>query len=293
MDDSFHTNGGGCNGWFLAARSLARQAAPMPPRSLVVICACCLTASVVFAADTAPISLDPDNPHYFLFRGKPTVLVGSTEHYGAVLNDRFDDVKYLDTLRRDGLNLTRTFSGTYHEVPGSFGIEGNTLSPDPAHYLAPWARSDEAGAADGGKKFDLNRWNEDYFKRLHDFVRAASDRGIVVEYVLFCPFYEQRLWDVDPMKANNNVNGIGDVQREKVYTLDNAGLLAIQDAFVRKAVTELKDAPNVYFEICNEPYFGGVTLDWQRHLAQTIADAEKDLPARHLIAQNIANGSAK
>src|SRR5437588_301642 len=33
-----------------------------------------------------PIKLHPDNPHYFLFRGKPAILIGSTEHYGAVLN---------------------------------------------------------------------------------------------------------------------------------------------------------------------------------------------------------------
>ena len=62
---------------------------------------------------------------------------------------------------------------------------------------------------------------------------------------------------------------------------------------MRKAVAELKDFDNLYFEICNEPYFGGVALDWQARIAATIADAEKDLPHKHLIAQNIANGSAK
>src|SRR5262249_25684699 len=41
--------------------------------------------------------------------------------------------------------------------------------------------------------------------------------------------------------------------------------------------------------ICNEPYFGGVTLDWQRHIAATITKEESSLKARHLISQNIAN----
>src|SRR5262249_784924 len=72
------------------------------------------------AADQ-PISLHPENPHYLLFRGKPTVLVTSGEHYGAVLNLDFDYLKYLDELKSCGLNLTRTFSGTYHELPSSFG----------------------------------------------------------------------------------------------------------------------------------------------------------------------------
>jgi len=32
------------------------------------------------------ICLHPDNPHYFLFRGKPVVIISSAEHYGAVIN---------------------------------------------------------------------------------------------------------------------------------------------------------------------------------------------------------------
>jgi hypothetical protein len=58
---------------------------------------------------------------------------------------------------------------------------------------------------------------------------------------------------------------------------------------VVKIVEELKGFDNLYYEICNEPYFGGVTLEWQAHIAETIADAEADLGVRHLIAQNIAN----
>jgi hypothetical protein len=33
-----------------------------------------------------PLSLCPENGHYFFWRGKPTILVTSGEHYGAVLN---------------------------------------------------------------------------------------------------------------------------------------------------------------------------------------------------------------
>jgi hypothetical protein len=62
---------------------------------------------------------------------------------------------------------------------------------------------------------------------------------------------------------------------------------------VRKLATELKDFDNLYYEICNEPYFGGVTLPWQGHIADTIAEAERPLGVRHLISQNIANFRAK
>ncbi len=241
----------------------------------------------------APISLHPENPHDFLFRGKPTVLITSTEHYGAVLNGNFDAIPYLDELRARELNLTRTFSGTYREVPGSFRIEKNTLAPTADAYIAPWPRIKAPGAADGGNRFDLDRWNDAYFDRLKAFVSAASERGIVVEYVLFCPFYEEALWNVNPMNARNNVNGVGNIPRNEAYTGKHRDLQEKQEAFVRKAVRELNAFDNLYFEICNEPYFGGVTLEWQARIASVIVDTEKSLPNQHLIAQNIANGKAK
>jgi hypothetical protein len=245
-------------------------------------------------AAAAPLALHPDNPHYFLWRGRPTVLIGSGEHYGAVLNLDFDYRKYLDTLARDGLNHTRTFSGVYCEPPGAFNIARNTLAPAPGRLICPWARSDQPGYRNGGNKFDLSRWDPAYFVRLKDFVRHAAQRGVVVELNLFCPFYEEEMWLLSPMHASNNVNGVGAVARTNVYTLDrHGGLLPFQEALVRKLVTELKDFDNVYFEVCNEPYFGGVTMAWQHRMVEVIVETEKALGVRHLISLNVANGSAK
>jgi hypothetical protein len=190
-----------------------------------------LTASIAFAQ---PLRLHPENPHYFLFAGQPAVLVTSGEHYGAVLNRDFDYGRYLDTLRADHLNLTRTFSGSYREVSGNFEIAANTLAPAPGKFMAPW------GQRDG--KFDLTKWDEAYFARLKDFVAYAGRCGVV-------------------------------------------------DAMVRKIVSELRGFDNLYYEICNEPYFQGVTLAWQEHIAAVIAQTEAGSAKKHLIAQNWANGS--
>jgi hypothetical protein len=243
--------------------------------------------------DARALALHPDNPHYFLFRGKPTVLVTSGEHYGAVLNLDFDFARYLDQLRADGLNHTRTFTGTYREIPGSFGITDNTLAPRPNRYLCPWARSTTAGYFDGGNKFNLRKWDANYFKRLKDFLTHASKRGVVVELNLFCPNYDDKLWKASPMNAVNNVNGVGKCPRTEVYTLKHKPLVAVQEALTRKIAQELKDFDNLYYEVCNEPYFGGVTQEWQRHIVDMIVEAEKKFPHKHLISMNIANGRAK
>lgn len=231
-----------------------------------------------------PLALYPENPRYFLFRGKPTVLVTSGEHYGAVINRDFDYRRYLKTLAAARLNLTRVFAGAYREASGNFKIAGNTLAPAAGRFLAPWAES--------GGKFDLSRWNPAYLRRLRDFMSEASRRGVVVELNLFCPYYQDSMWDLSPLNARNNVNGIGAVARTDALTLKDTRLLEAEDAMVGKIVAELRDFDNLYYEICNEPYFAGVTLEWQRHMARTIAAAETGLPRRHLISQNIANYSA-
>lgn len=253
----------------------------------------CLLAPAVLAFGAEPIKLHPENSHYLLWRGKSTVLITSGEHYGGVLNADFNYKKYFQTLQSHGFNLTRTFSGAYCEPSGAFKIENNTLAPAKERFICPWARSDTPGCANGGNKLDLTEWDPAYFARLRDFVGEASKCGIVVELVLFCPFYEDQMWDLSPMSAANNINGIGTMKRTEVYTLKYPELLAIQDAMVRKIVEELKDFDNLYYELCNEPYFGGVTLEWQNHIAEVIIKAEASLKAKHLIAQNIANKTKK
>lgn len=234
----------------------------------------------------APISLHPANPHYFLFHDKPMALITSAEHYGAVINLDFDYREYLDTLAAEGMNYTRIFSGAYVEPQGAFNIARNTLAPDTDKFLAPWPRNGEG-------KFDLTKYAPAYFERLRSFIAYASGKNIVVELVLFCPMYEEIQWSLSPMNAKNNLNDIGNISSTEVHTLDKSGpLLAIQEDLTRKLVTELNTFENLFFEIANEPYFGGITMAWQHRIADVIVETEKELPNKHLIAQNIANDTA-
>ncbi len=262
------------------------------------------------AASAEPLRLHPQNPHYFLFRGKPTVLVTSGEHYGAVVNLDFKYDVYLETLAADGLNLTRLLVGSYLEKPGDFGIRYNTLAPAPGRAVTPWAKSTTDGFAGGGAKFDLDSWDGDYFARLKDFVSKADARGIVVEVVLFSNWYGKGT--MSPLHPSNNVNGLGPIAPDDVHTLLNGALLARQEALVRKLVAELNGFDNVYFEVQNEPdatspdtreipavrdpkaparvkVATAASLAWQARVAHWIGDEERRLPKRHLIAQGYAN----
>jgi len=239
-----------------------------------------------------PLCLHPDNPHYFLFRGEPVILIGSTEHYGAVMNLDFDYVKYLNELKASGLNVTRTFTGIYVEPEGAFGITKNTMAPAYDRFICPWKRSSEPGYANGGNKFDLSGWNEAYFERLKDFVAQAGQRDIIVELDLFSNFYKTIQWKLSPLHISNNINGIGDIMDHKeVLSIKHLDVLGIQEKMVRKIVTELNDFDNLYYEICNEPYFGDTLAlrQWEDHMTAVVALAEKDLKKKHLISNNVAN----
>ena len=273
---------------------------------------------VLYGQAAAPIRLHPNNPHYFLFRGRPIVLVTSGEHYGSVLNGEFDYRKYLATLAADGMNFTRIFGGSYVEVPAtSFGIKRNTLAPQPGKFIAPWLRSDAGGYAGGGNKFDLARWNPEYFARYQDFLAEAAKAGIVVEVSLFSSTYADVQWTVSPFNSSNNVNETKVTDWKKLTTLENGNVLKFQEEYVRKLVREANEFDNVIFEIQNEPWSDRPVLSnvvnpylqkpardnypnsvdladeastaWQQKVAEWIASEESAMPNQHLIAQNYCN----
>lgn len=253
----------------------------------------CNQQSQTQIAQQHPLALHPENPHYFIFRDKPTVLIGSGEHYGAVLNLDFDYAVYLNQLAADELNVTRTFTGIYREDKTSFKITGNTLAPDSGRFICPWAKSDQPGYLYGGNKYDLSKWDNEYFERLKDFIVQAGQRSIVVELDLFSNYYNDPQWRLSPVYHANNINGIGKVEDHKeVLSLKHPEILAVQESMVKKIVSELQEFDNLYYEVCNEPYFGDtIALEaWEQHMTNIIADAEKDFKFKHLISQNIANG---
>ncbi len=277
------------------------------------------SACIVITVSAQPISLHPENPHYLNYKGNPTVLITSAEHYGAVLNTDFDFNKYLQTMHSEGMNYTRIFTGSYVEIPGSFGIENNTLAPVVGSFITPWKRTNDEGLYKGENKFDLSKWNPDYFKRLDKFIALANKLDIIVEVTFFCSTYSDASWERHPFNPGNNINGLPqNLDRKKSNTLENGVLTDFQKELVSKLVTELNKYDNVFYEIQNEPWSddpqkvmrtlrtlnpnpgkenwfkwaekaSDASLEWQKQMVQVIVETEKKLPQKHIIAQNYTN----
>lgn len=240
------------------------------------------------AAYCQPIKLCPSNHHYYFFEGRPTILITSAEHYGAVINQDFDYVRYLDKLKAYGLNYTRIYPGVLFEPMGKF-LPGNTLGPIPARVILPWARSGEPGYLLCGNKFDLNKWNLAYFKRLKGFIAQAGQRGIVVEVCLFNSQYSDT-WPRSPLYFKNNIQGAGHCDFKDAQTMKHPDLVRRQDDYVRKMTEEVNGYDNVILEICDEPaLFTSIPEagPWVTHFLKVIQDAESKLPKKHLIAQEV------
>lgn len=271
---------------------------------------------IISFGQSVPIQLLKENPHYFEFKGKPIALITSAEHYGAVLNGDFDYKTYLETLHREGMNYTRIFMGSYFEIPStSFGIKFNTLAPAVGKAITPWKSLE----VNGQIKYDWNSYNPTYFERLSDFMSLAASLDIIVEVTLFSSIYTDEHWEMNPQNPKNRIGSEGELNRKLAHTKENGQLLGLQKAYVRKLVNELNDFDNFFFEIQNEPwsdrgqpilniankyqidgpnwmekvdYADQLSLDWQEEIATTIVTEEKDLPKKHLIAQNYSNFKA-
>jgi hypothetical protein len=239
-------------------------------------------------ADGTPISIHPENPKYFLFRGKPLVLIAASEHYGSVVNRRFDFERYLAEAADKKQTMTRTFL-LYRELQSARN-PCSPVKPESPDFVAPWPRTGPGKAMDGEPKYDLDRWNPEYFSRLHRFLSLALSLGIAVELTVFSNTYSNDVWALNPLRDRNNLQGIGSVEWPEYISLRDQKLVERQSAYARKIVQETSRYDNLYYEICNEPG-GGVAnhvttreVDaWQQAVADTLRDELRKLNRQHLL----------
>ena len=244
------------------------------------------------AAETfPPVRLHPENPRVLQFRGKPLVLITATEHYGAVMNRPFDFEPYLADAAEKRQTLTRLFV-LYRELQTPVNPY-STCKPESTDYISPYPRTGPALANDRLPKFDLDRWNPEFFDRLHRFLAAAARRGVVVEVTLFSNSYGAAVWALNPLNPLNNVNGTEAIPPADFLSARAPKLFGRQQALVRKVVAECNRYDNVFFEICNEPsgdLSAGSNPDaaemdhWQADIARTFRETEAMLPFHHLIS---------
>src|SRR5438445_3138265 len=105
-------------------------------KSMILLIALFAIASSILAQPSEAIKIHPENPKYFLFRGKPLALITASEHYGSVINRPFDFEKYLDDAAAHGMTLTRTFL-LFRELQSPRN-PSSPCKPESPDYIAPY-----------------------------------------------------------------------------------------------------------------------------------------------------------
>jgi hypothetical protein len=243
-----------------------------------------------------PLRLNPANPRYFMDpTGKAVYLAGShvwhnlqdNGHRQPETNDIppvFNYQAYLDFLQLHNHNFFRLWRW---ELPKWVDGDPPGVKFSQPH---PWMREGPGLANDGKLKFDLTRFNLDYFNRLRERVQSARHRGIYVSIMLFEGWAVQLLdvWRYHPFNGHNNINGLeadsgNDGRGLEFYTLEKTPvgkrILTLQQAYIRNVVDSVNDLDNVLYEICNEA--GVYSTEWQYTLIRYIKDYEARKPWQH------------
>jgi hypothetical protein len=239
---------------------------------------------------TSTLRHNPRNPRYFTDAGGEAIyLTGShtwanLQEIGLEGGPAFPFDEYLDFMVSHGHNFMRLWM---FEHPKFASWTPVPILFDPV----PWARTGPGVAADGKPKFNLEAWDEEYFKRLRERTAKAGRRGIYASVMLFqgWSLHKTRAdygdpWPYHPFNAANNVNAIDvpftrtdDDEHPCLHSTLNADVLAKQEAYVRKVIETVNDLDNVLYEIINE---GGAT-QWQYHFIDFIHRVEQSMPKQH------------
>ena len=112
-----------------------------------------------------------------------------------------------------------------------------------------------------------------------------------MELTVLSNTYVGDIWELNPLRAENNLQHVGAVDWQDYISLKNQELVKRQSRYLRKIIEETSGYDNVYYEICNEPGggFAGhaspADVDaWQSEMARVMREEMKRLNKPHLLS---------
>jgi hypothetical protein len=243
------------------------------------------------------------NPHYFKdANGHAIILTGSQswntfQDFGTGGKPQPLDFKaFVKFLTKHGQNFTLLWTV---ELP-EFCHHPNTVGPLPAFTVRPlpWERKGPGRATDGGLKFDLTKFNQNFFDRLRARVQALDAAGIYAGIYLFTGEYLLKYrcsTDGYPLTGVNNINGVDDGYISGrtgtsaiTMTAPNA-ITRVQDAYVKKVIDTLNDLPNVLWIVSEES--SPDSTWWNKHMISLVRAYESRKPYHHPIGYATLTGA--
>ncbi len=149
---------------------------------LAILATVCVSAESV-AGTNKSIEISRANPAYWQYGGKPILLLGGSK----------DDSLFQIPDLKEHLDLLKSVGGCYIR---------NTMSSrnDKGFEVQPFRK-----LANG--KYDLEKWNDEYWKRFNNMLKWTQERDIIVQIELWATFdYYRDNWAVNAFNPKNNIN---------------------------------------------------------------------------------------
>ena len=154
---------------------------------IVAVCASSLAAreaKSVSGRRMGPLGVHPGNGRYFQNRTTGEVVYLTGSHTWANLVDigpkdpppKFDFDACLEWMGKLNHNFIRLWTWEL----ATWNTKANRENKVHTCRPQPWARTGKGKALDGKPKFDLKKFNPEYFGRLRKRITAARERGIYV-----------------------------------------------------------------------------------------------------------------
>ncbi|MDD4729059.1 MAG: putative collagen-binding domain-containing protein [Dysgonamonadaceae bacterium] len=132
-----------------------------------------------------PIQPWSENPWYWQYKGKPILLLGASSDDNLFQWPSKKLIPHLDSMKLVGANYVR-----------------NTMSDRNNLGFEIYAFKKLKNG-----KYDLGKWNKQYWKRFETFLKETSKRDIIVQIEVWDRFdYSQGNWPPHPYNPKNNVN---------------------------------------------------------------------------------------
>lgn len=219
------------------------------------------------------ITVSDENPFYWKYKGRPVMLLGGSWQ-DNLFNHPIDLEAHLDKLLSVGGNYVR-----------------NTMSHRNVGNVFAYER-DEKGL------FDLDRFNDEYWRRFRNFLDLCYRRDIIVQIEIwephdYCKDHQSfGGWSHNPYNPLNNINytsvesGMPEavnyrageepsehpIFRTVPDLSHNKLVLKYQKAYVDKMLSIAFQFPNTLFCISNE---SGEVMEWSNYWADYIHGAAK------------------
>ena len=242
-----------------------------------------------------PIALHPGNPHYFLWRGRPTILItsGRALRRGAEPGLRLSQVPRHAGRRRHELHAR--LQRRLRRARRARSTSRATRWPRRPAASSPVGAQRRAGLRERRQQVRSRALGRRVLRPAEGLRRLRRRKNVVVELTLFCPMYEEMQWKLSPMNAANNVNGVGTVgahrrlhARQARRPAGRAGGAHAQDRHGAERVRQplLRDLQRAVLRRRDDRLAAS-------HRRRDRRDRARPAARSISIAQNIANKSAK